>query len=208
MTDTLPKHWGGAGSAAIPAQLEAKATSHAVLVSTLQQAGVLARLPASACRQAPRLQSSSGCDVHTGLSTLTCMLLWLDFAICKGSCNAAIFLRSCPCSHVVTWDAEGTDILPVICRWILACRAIFEAGEKLHAVAAVREAETRSAVAARASGSAASKLLDTVIQAAGLSSTSMARMLCLLCLNWLTCYDSFLPSTILVDFRISSLHRW
>lgn len=53
VTDTLPKHWGGAGSAAIPAQLEAKATSHAVLVSTLQQAGVLARLPASACRQGP-----------------------------------------------------------------------------------------------------------------------------------------------------------
>jgi hypothetical protein len=51
VTDTLPKHWGGAGSAAVPAQLEAKATSHQVLVSTLQQAGVFAQLPASACRQ-------------------------------------------------------------------------------------------------------------------------------------------------------------
>lgn len=100
VTDTLPKHWGGAGSAAVPAQLEAKATSHQVLVSTLQQAGVFAQLPAS------------------------------------------------------------------------ACRAIFEAGEKLHAVAAVREAETRSAAAASTRGTAHSGLLDTAIKAAGLSSTS------------------------------------
>lgn len=50
MVDTLPKHWGGAGSAAIPGQLEGKVNSHAVLVNTLQQGGVLARLPASAVR--------------------------------------------------------------------------------------------------------------------------------------------------------------
>lgn len=100
VTDTLPKHWGGAGSAAVPAQLEAKATSHAVLVSTLQQAGVLAQLPAS------------------------------------------------------------------------ACRAVFDAGEKLHAVAAVREAETKAALVARASGTATLGLLDAAIQAAGRSSTA------------------------------------
>jgi len=50
VVDTLPKHWGGAGSAAIPGQLEAKINSHAVLVNTLQQAGVLAQLPATALR--------------------------------------------------------------------------------------------------------------------------------------------------------------
>lgn len=90
---------------------------------------------------------------------------------------------------------------------MLACRAIFEAGEKLHAVAAVREAETRSAVAARAAGkSGASKLLDTVIQAAGLSSTSMV------CSapsgsTGCTVSDSLLPSVILVDTCTSLLHR-
>lgn len=103
--DTLPKHWGGAGSAAVPAQLEAKATSHAVLVNTLQQAGVFSRLPAS------------------------------------------------------------------------ACRAIFEAGERLHAVAAIREAETRSEAVARATGNATSCLLSDAIQAAGARSTPPVCML-------------------------------
>ena len=50
VVDTLPKHWGGAGSAAIPGQLQIKINSHAVLVDTLQQAGVLSQLPPSAIR--------------------------------------------------------------------------------------------------------------------------------------------------------------
>ncbi len=50
VVDMLPKHWGGAGSAAIPGQLQFKINSHAVLVDTLQQAGVLSQLPPSAIR--------------------------------------------------------------------------------------------------------------------------------------------------------------
>lgn len=50
VVDTLPKHWGGRGSAAIPEQLTAKANSHSVLLDTLQHAGVLEQMPPSALR--------------------------------------------------------------------------------------------------------------------------------------------------------------
>jgi hypothetical protein len=50
VADTLPKHWGGRGPAAIPEQLSAKANSAAVLLDTLQHAGVLDQLPPVALR--------------------------------------------------------------------------------------------------------------------------------------------------------------
>lgn len=53
VVDTLPKHWGGRGSAAIPEQLTAKANSHLVLLDTLQRAGALDQMPPSALRWAP-----------------------------------------------------------------------------------------------------------------------------------------------------------
>ena len=50
VVDTLPKHWGGRGPAAIPEQLSAKANSAAVLLDTLQHARVLDQLPPVAQR--------------------------------------------------------------------------------------------------------------------------------------------------------------
>ena len=48
--DTLPKHWGGAGSAAVSAQLEDKANSHQLLLQCLQKGGCLPRLPPNVLR--------------------------------------------------------------------------------------------------------------------------------------------------------------
>lgn len=53
----------------------------------------------------------------------------------------------------------------------MGCRAIFEASEKLHAVAALRGAETRAAAAARPGVPSATALLDAAIQMAGRLST-------------------------------------
>ena len=53
MVDTLPKHWGGAGSAAVGSQLEDKANSHQLLLQCLQDGGCLPRLPPTVLRWGP-----------------------------------------------------------------------------------------------------------------------------------------------------------
>ena len=51
------------------------------------------------------------------------------------------------------------------------CRAIFEAGEKLAAVAAVRDVEVRAAAAVRPGAPRATQLLDDAIHQAGAECT-------------------------------------
>ncbi len=48
--DTLPKHWGGAGSAAVSGQLDDKTNEHGALLHALEDGGCLPRLPASVLR--------------------------------------------------------------------------------------------------------------------------------------------------------------
>ena len=48
--DTLPKHWGGAGSAAVSGQLDDKTNEHVALLHALEDGGCLPRLPASVLR--------------------------------------------------------------------------------------------------------------------------------------------------------------
>lgn len=50
LVDTLAKHWGGSGSAALPAQLEKKMNSHNLLLQCLSDSGCLARLPPATLR--------------------------------------------------------------------------------------------------------------------------------------------------------------
>lgn len=50
VVDTLPKQWGGAGSAAVSVQLEDKSNSHQLLLQCLQDGGCLPRLPPSVLR--------------------------------------------------------------------------------------------------------------------------------------------------------------
>ena len=48
--DTLPKHWGGAGSAAVSGQLDDKTNDHNALLQCLEDGGCLPRLPAAVLR--------------------------------------------------------------------------------------------------------------------------------------------------------------
>ena len=50
LVDTLPKHWGGAGSAAVAGQLDDKTNEHGALLRALEDGGCVPRLPAPVLR--------------------------------------------------------------------------------------------------------------------------------------------------------------
>ena len=58
LVDTLPKHWGGAGSAAVSGQLDDKTNQHGALLHALEDGGCLPRLPASVLRSVPAISSA------------------------------------------------------------------------------------------------------------------------------------------------------
>ena len=61
LVDTLPKHWGGAGSAAVSGQLDDKTNEHGALLHALEDGGCLPRLPASALRCVPAARTDFRC---------------------------------------------------------------------------------------------------------------------------------------------------
>ena len=83
LVDTLPKHWGGAGSAAVSGQLEDKTNAHGSLLHCLEDGGCLPRLPASVLRCAcwdqpvqqdllPRVPQTLNTCAVLGRSTIVC----------------------------------------------------------------------------------------------------------------------------------------
>ncbi len=145
VVDTLPKHWGGRGSAAIPEQLTAKANSHSVLLDTLQHAGVLEQMPPSALRCFEDCGALTTADRGCWASAIPaglCMLVRQLLVISKrgdapgrtDACWQAITHNLCP-----SILERSLEIRSQIISNHLLCRVIFDVRKNLHAVAATRE---------------------------------------------------------------------